>query len=296
MRTGHARVPRDVAAVGSRRGSTAPNTSPPACWPSTARTAAPAGFAVSEAARTLLGTFRLVEAWLTAYATASGEQPDEGVLAEAAAVELCRDLERYEVAAPTTATVTGLLGSHPRVKGRALELRLDEFLDRTRAFAEPDVPAFRAYQRQRADLVAAERTRLRLDGYRPRVMSSFVRNRLVDEVYLPLIVDNLAKQLGAAGDAKRSDPQGLLLLLSRPATARPPARRALSRSASSRTPSPLTRSSRRWPAATGPTWSCISSLPARPSWASPRSTSPRPPAPTRPARNRPSGSRARTAP
>lgn len=200
---------------------------------------APAGFAVSEAARTLLDSFRravgssayddalaalteqsarrqLVEAWLTAYATASGEQPDEGVLAEAVAVELCRDLERYEVAAPTTATVTGLLGSHPRVKGRALELRLDEFLDRTRAFAELDVPAFRAYQRQRAELVAAERARLRLDEYRPRVMSSFVRNRLVDEVYLPLIGDNLAKQLGAAGETKRSDSHGLLLLLSPP--------------------------------------------------------------------------------
>ncbi|MGW6395680.1 DNA repair ATPase [Streptomyces sp. NPDC055103] len=197
------------------------------------------GFAVSSAARTFLDAFRravgssayddalasltepsarrqLVEAWLTAYATATGAEPDGGVLAEAVAVELCPGLLRYEVAGPVTATVTGLLGNHPRVKGRSLELRLDEFLDRTRAFAERDVPAFRAYRRRRAELVTAERTRLRLDEYRPRVMSSFVRNRLVDDVYLPLIGDNLAKQLGAAGDAKRSDSQGLLLLLSPP--------------------------------------------------------------------------------
>ncbi|WP_329274140.1 DNA repair ATPase [Streptomyces sp. NBC_00691] len=200
---------------------------------------APAGFAVSDAARTLLEKFRravdtaayddalaslteprarrqLVEAWLTAYASASGERFDEGMLAEAVAVELCPDLDRYEIAAPTTETVTGLLGSHPRVEGRALELRLDEFLARTAAFAAEDVPAFRAYQRQRTELVEAERGRLRVDEYRPQVMSSFVRNRLVDEVYLPLIGDNLAKQLGAAGDAKRSDSQGLLLLLSPP--------------------------------------------------------------------------------
>ncbi|MEU1866778.1 DNA repair ATPase [Streptomyces gardneri] len=202
-------------------------------------TTAPAGFAVSDAARTLLDKFRravgtsayddalasltgprarrqLVEAWLTSYASASGERFDEGVLAEAVAVELCPDLDRYDIAAPTTETVTGLLGSHPRVEGRALELRLDEFLTRTRDFAATDVPAFRAYQERRARLVATERDRLRLDEYRPRVVSSFVRNRLVDEVYLPLIGDNLAKQLGAAGDAKRSDSQGLLLLLSPP--------------------------------------------------------------------------------
>ncbi|MFJ7959946.1 DNA repair ATPase [Streptomyces sp. NPDC096319] len=209
----------------------------------------PPGFAVSAAARTLLEKFhrtlgsssrpdravgssayddalaaltgpgarrQLVEAWLGAYASASGEPHDAGVLAEAVAVELCPGLDRYEVTAPTTATVTGLLGGHPRVRARSLELRLDEFLTRTRQFAAHDVPAFRAYQRQRAELLARERTRLRLDEYRPRVMASFVRNRLVDEVYLPLVGGNLAKQLGAAGDARRGDSHGLLLLLSPP--------------------------------------------------------------------------------
>nr|BFE67185.1 hypothetical protein GCM10020092_004860 [Actinoplanes digitatis] len=48
------------------------------------------------------------------------------------------------------------------------------------------------------------------------MMSAFVRNRLLDEVYLPLIGDNLARQLGAAGDAKRTDQSGLLLLISPP--------------------------------------------------------------------------------
>ncbi|MET9953833.1 DNA repair ATPase [Streptomyces sp. NPDC006339] len=199
----------------------------------------PPGFAVSHEAQTLLAAFRRavatsayddtlavlaepaarrqhVEAWLTSYAAASGERLHEGVLAEAVVVELSPDLDRYEVTAPTTATVTGLLGTHPRVVDRALVLRLDEYLARTRAFAERDVPAFRAYQRHRAELVAAERARLRLEEYRPHVMSSFVRNRLVDEVYLPLIGDSLAKQLGAAGDAKRTDSHGLLLLLSPP--------------------------------------------------------------------------------
>lgn len=43
-----------------------------------------------------------------------------------------------------------------------------------------------------------------------------MRNKLIDEVYLPLIGDNLAKQMGAAGENKRSDRMGLLLLISPP--------------------------------------------------------------------------------
>ncbi len=78
------------------------------------------------------------------------------------------------------------------------------------------MPAYRAYQRRRNEVVAAERARLRLDEFQPKVMSAFVRNRLLDEVYLPLIGDNLAKQLGAVGDAKRTDQMGLLLLISPP--------------------------------------------------------------------------------
>jgi len=35
-------------------------------------------------------------------------------------------------------------------------------------------------------------------------MSSFVRNRLIDQVYLPLVGGNLAKQIGAAGAASAS--------------------------------------------------------------------------------------------
>ncbi len=63
------------------------------------------------------------------------------------------------------------------------------------------VPRFRHLRELRAQVVAREQSRLRLDEYMPRVLSSFVRNRLIDEVYLPLIGANLAKQLGAAGAA-----------------------------------------------------------------------------------------------
>ncbi|MEV7245028.1 DNA repair ATPase [Streptomyces sp. NPDC093248] len=202
-------------------------------------TTAPDGFVLSASTRTLLDKFRrtagtsayaddltaldglavrrqLAEAWLSSYAAAIGTDLAPGDLAEAAAAELCPDLPRYDGDAPITATAHGLLGTHPRITARRLPLRVDEFLARTARFAEQDVPAHRAYQQRRTALVTVERARLRLDDHRPRVMSSFVRNRLVDEVYLPLIGDSLAKQLGTTGDTRRTDTGGLLLLLSPP--------------------------------------------------------------------------------
>ncbi len=115
-----------------------------------------------------------------------------------------------------TATIEDLLGNHPRVIDRRLSLRLDELLARTHHFRTERVPAFRAYQKTRNDLIASQEKRLGLADLKPRTMSAFVRNRLVDEVYLPLIGDNLAKQLGATGDGKRTDQMGLLLLISPP--------------------------------------------------------------------------------
>ncbi len=168
---------------------------------------------------------QLATAWLGAYAeSAAREAREDGRdaapspdLPEAVAVALCGDvLEHRDVDAPLTAVVTGLLGTHPRITGGALPLRLDEFLARTEEFRTVRVPAHRAYTRRRAELLGAERERLRLDAYVPRVLPAFVRNRLIDEVYLPLIGDNLAKQLGTAGEDRRTDSQGLLLLLSPP--------------------------------------------------------------------------------
>ena len=53
-------------------------------------------------------------------------------------------------------------------------------------------------------------------SFRARPLSSFVRNRLIDEVYLAVIGDNLAKQMGTVGEDKRSDLMGLLMLISPP--------------------------------------------------------------------------------
>lgn len=165
----------------------------------------------------LAARHQLAGAWLGGWADSASASADPAFLPEAVALELTGDaLPRHDSDAELTTTVTGLLGTHPRVDGGSLTLRLDEFLARTTAFRTERVPAHRAYTARRARLLDAERRRLRLDSYRPEVMPAFVRNRLLDEVYLPLVGDSLARQLGAAGAGRRTDSQGLLLLLSPP--------------------------------------------------------------------------------
>ncbi|WP_437323247.1 DNA repair ATPase [Sorangium sp. So ce381] len=127
-----------------------------------------------------------------------------------------RHIEREPSAAVTEARVEGLLGQHPRIKERAIALRLDEFLSRIEDFLHERAPRYRAYRKVRSEIAERERKRLRLEEFAPRVLTSFVRNRLIDEVYLPLVGANLAKQLGAAGDVKRTDLMGMLLLISPP--------------------------------------------------------------------------------
>jgi hypothetical protein len=136
---------------------------------------------------------------------------------ELAARAVCDgDLEFQVSSAGVAATVPNLLGSHSRVVSRSLSLDLFELLERVAEFLEDRAPRFRAFRSLKTELAAQARDRLRLSEYLPRVLTSFVRNRLIDEVYLPLVGANLAKQLGAAGATKRTDQMGLLLLVSPP--------------------------------------------------------------------------------
>src|SRR5690606_32487299 len=119
-------------------------------------------------------------------------------------------------AALQAATVTGLVGQHPRVVDGTLELRLDEVLDRTTRFRREEVPGFRRWIAARERVLDEARRTLRISELRPRAMSTFVRNHLVDQVYLPLVGANLARQLGTVGEERRTDHSGLLLLISPP--------------------------------------------------------------------------------
>ncbi|UJJ30723.1 DNA repair ATPase [Halopseudomonas maritima] len=112
--------------------------------------------------------------------------------------------------------VSGLLGQHPRVRDGALTLAVDEFFTRLRQHRQDFQPGLERYQQLRQQLLDEQRKTLRLAEFKPRPLTSFVRNRLINDVYLGVIGDNLAKQMGTVGEGRRSDLNGLLMLISPP--------------------------------------------------------------------------------
>jgi hypothetical protein len=143
---------------------------------------------------------------------------DDPTIALEAAVAMLteKDVPQDISSASTSRELTDMLGQHPRLVGGTLTIQLDEFLGRLTRFIDERVPRFEAWRQARVDILKAERERLRIDEFMPKVMSAFVRNKLINDVYLPIVGDNLAKQLGAAGAGRRTDQMGLLLLVSPP--------------------------------------------------------------------------------
>ncbi|MEL7362767.1 MAG: ATP-binding protein, partial [Bacteroidota bacterium] len=161
------------------------------------------------------GQVALLRDALGAYATQQGTASD--LVDEATAIRLANLRKSVDVGATETRVeLTDLRGSHARVDDGTYRLDFAAFLDRLGAFDTERVPAFAAFAARKHERIQARKAELRLDELKPRVFSGFVRNRLIDRVFLPLIGDNLAKQLGTAGDTTRTDRQGLLLLISPP--------------------------------------------------------------------------------
>ncbi len=159
----------------------------------------------------------LLAQWLQAMARDPRHAALAGYVPEAIALRLAgRDLRHRIVDATLVATVEGLLGEHPRIDHGKATLAIDDFLVRWQAHRAQFVPGFERYQSVRQSIAAREREALRLEEFKARPLTSFVRNRLIDEVYLPVIGDNLAKQMGTVGEHKRSDLMGLLMMISPP--------------------------------------------------------------------------------
>jgi hypothetical protein len=157
----------------------------------------------------------LVRDWVRGFLL--GRPDQEPYAEEVVALLFCgEDLNRSVVEAGTRQELDAMKGSHARIEGSRYRFDYLGFRRRLRGFELEVVPRFLQSHELKQALLDRERRALRLDEFRPRVLTSFVRNQLLDEVYLPLIGDNLAKQVGAAGDQRRTDLMGLLLLISPP--------------------------------------------------------------------------------
>lgn len=159
----------------------------------------------------------LVEAWLSALVQYSGADELRPYIPEAVLLILNQDREPIKaLQVDLSFRVTELLGEHPRIAEQQLLMRLDDFNARLSSFRQQWLPAYQQYLLDRAEVVREARQTIRVDEFKAQPLSSFVRNRLINEVYLPIIGDNLAKQMGTVGDSGRTDLMGLLMMISPP--------------------------------------------------------------------------------
>jgi hypothetical protein len=154
--------------------------------------------------------FSLIREWLRAHAG------DHAFLDEASSLILRNSTAQGTIQASAVRELAGMNGSHARISNGSLRIDYLDFAARMRVHETNVVPLFQRFVALKRELLEAARERLKLDGFKPKVLTSFIRNRLIDSAYLPLVGDNLAKQIGAAGDAKRTDRMGMLLLISPP--------------------------------------------------------------------------------
>jgi hypothetical protein len=167
--------------------------------------------------RDAAGRFALCRDWVTAWLPHGQRDEKTDYLDETAALLLEGKFDPGDVVEGRVAQdLQRMAGNHPLLERGQYRLHYNRFIRRLADFRGRVVLRFENYTRLKRELVDAAREEIRLDEFRPRVLTSFVRNKLIDTVYLPLVGDNLAKQIGVVGEAKRTDLMGLLLLVSPP--------------------------------------------------------------------------------
>jgi len=162
----------------------------------------------------------LASAWLNAFISKKADDKVSSLkhyTEEAVAQLCCQSFLKYQkLDVDLELSATGLLGEHERLIDQKLNFSLDDFMQRMHYHQHQVLPNYTRYLDLRNDITQAERAKIKLDSFQARPLSSFVRNRLINESYLPLIGDNLAKQMGTVGDTKRTDLMGLLMMISPP--------------------------------------------------------------------------------
>ncbi len=164
----------------------------------------------------LVAQYQLMKHWVKAFLKFSENEKSEYV-DEVASCLLSQHYHPQQVIHTTLQIeLSGLQGSHNVIDNQKYTLNYNQFLEKLEHYANIVVPAYEKFVQLKKDLTIQFEEDLRLSEFKPKVMSSFVRNKLLDKVYLPIIGNNLAKQIGSAGANKRTDLMGMLLLLSPP--------------------------------------------------------------------------------
>jgi hypothetical protein len=161
--------------------------------------------------------YNLIKNWVKAFIASGEEQGVSDFIDEAVICLLGGPIEeKKSIDKTVNLELLNMKGSHPLLEENKYSFNYNSFCSGLKKFCEVTVPQYEDYTRLKKNILEKATHHLRLNEFKPRVLSSFVRNKLIDKVYLPLIGNNLAKQIGAEGEGKRTDLMGMLLLISPP--------------------------------------------------------------------------------
>ena len=132
----------------------------------------------------------LARDWAEAYVrhAESGDQPqsdDADYIEELATLLASEHVDRVKIVdGHTQRDLTELVGQHSLIDSGNYHLNYSRFMEKLRHYESQVVPRYTSYLERKQELVDAAREELRLEEFQPRVLTSFVRNRLINEVYL----------------------------------------------------------------------------------------------------------------
>ena len=152
--------------------------------------------------------------WLTSYCKSTQSSLQFYVL-EVVALLLFQNKQEAIQVNPII-DITELKGNHNCIENNIYVFDYFAFVEKLNNYHLQTVPQFKAFREIKKEIISQQKKALKLHEFKPKVLSSFVRNKLIDQVYLPLFGDNLSKQLGTVGQNKRTDRMGMLLLISPP--------------------------------------------------------------------------------
>lgn len=176
-----------------------------------------------ESNESIVEKFKIMRTWVEAYVNNKNKEEWKHFIDEAAIIALIKKTEHAKLhfgfisnEVLLSEEVTGLIGQHKLIDNGKLFVTLDDFLERCEEHLNVVVPNYEKVQSLKKMIIEDKRNEIQIKDFTANPLSSFVRNKLITESYLHLIGDNFAKQMGTVGENKRTDSNGMLLLISPP--------------------------------------------------------------------------------
>ncbi|MEJ6949460.1 DNA repair ATPase [Natronospora cellulosivora (SeqCode)] len=162
------------------------------------------------------GKYILIYEWLQSYLYEK-EISSSDYIYEVLAILIFGDYSKRRIVnKKSEISINKLFGNHKVIDNSKYKINLVDYFDKMDNFTNEIIPLYKEFQKLKFEKIRTIKKELNFEDLKPKVLTSFVRSKLIDKVYLPLIGDNLAKQIGTAGKSKRTDNMGMLLMISPP--------------------------------------------------------------------------------